>query len=106
MTSACGHLPRHTGGDDRKSRERKRKEGFAICELNPESVIEAEVAAERMWVGKVPQCTFIYSKEDMTKLFTDAGSFCKNALAHGQVSHSYKPQNIHSSTTKHIRSIT
>lgn len=58
MTSARGHLPRHTGGDERQQGKEKRG-GFVICELIPESVTEVEDAAERKWAGTVPQCTFI-----------------------------------------------
>lgn len=58
MASASGHLPRYTGGDEREQGKEKR-EGFAICQLIPESVTEAEDAAERKWAGKGPQCAFI-----------------------------------------------
>lgn len=68
--------------------------------VNPESVTEAEVAAERKWAGNVPHCTFIYSKEDVTKHFTDTGSFCKYSPTHRpSLAFSYELQNIHSLTT-------
>lgn len=95
VTSARSHLSRHTGRDERQQGKEKERDLWFESSF-PESVTEAEDAAERKWAEKVPQGTFIYSTEDVTKLFRD-WLFLKKKRPYTPAK-SHTPQNLNSWT--------